>query len=89
MDEAQQEGGRGMDLQKRLGKSLKRLNTAIRRLVAKAPEFDELRKILREEQVELAIYVVPIIGGKPAGEELRFELTEDDRTFLKKVGIKF
>ncbi len=78
-----------MDLQKRLAKHLKRLNSAIRRLVAKSSEFDELRQILREEQVELAIYVVPIIGGKPAGQELRFELTDDDRAFLKKVGIKF
>jgi hypothetical protein len=45
--------------------------------------------MLRDKQVELAIYVVPLIGGKPAGEELRFELTDDDRTFLKKAGIKF
>ena len=78
-----------MELQKRLAKHLKLLNKAIRKIVARAPEFDELRTLLRNEQVELAIYVVPIIGGKRTGEELRFELTDDDRTFLKKVGIKF
>jgi len=46
---------------------------------------------LREEQVELAIYVVPVIGGKPAGvgDELRFELTDEDRKFLRKAGIRF
>ena len=78
-----------MELHERLAKHLKLLNKAIRRLVARSPEFDGLRKLLREEQVELAIYVVPIIGGKPAGEELRFEVTDDDRKFLKKSGIKF
>ena len=78
-----------MELQRRLARHLKRLNHTIRRLVAKSDDFEELRKILREERVELAIYVVPIIGGKPAGEELRFELTDDDRTFLKKAGIHY
>ena len=77
------------ELQKRLAKHLKLLNRAIRRLVAKSPEFDDLRKLLREEQVELAIYVVPVVGGKPAGEELRFELTDADREFLKQAGIRF
>ena len=78
-----------MELQKRLAKHLKRLNTAIRRIVAQSKEFDELRQMLREEHVELAIYVVPLVGGKPQGEELRFELTEDDHKFLKSAGIKF
>ena len=78
-----------MDLQKRLAKHLTQLNKAIRRLVAKSTEFEDLRKLLREGKVELAIYVVPIIEGKTPNEELRFELTEDDRKFLKKAGIKF
>ena len=58
-------------------------------MVARSKEFDELRQILRNEHVELAIYVVPLINTKPQGEELRFELTDDDRKFLKRVGIKF
>jgi hypothetical protein len=78
-----------MGIEKRLAKYLKRLNRAIQKLVAQSPDFGELRKMLREEQVELAIYVVPLIGGKPAGEELRFELTEGDRQFLKDAGIQF
>ncbi|MBI2884645.1 MAG: hypothetical protein HYY15_00555 [Candidatus Omnitrophica bacterium] len=65
------------------------MNKAIRRLVAKSKEFEELRELLREEQVELAIYVVPLIGGAPQGEVLQFELTDDDRKFLKSAGIKF
>ena len=78
-----------MDLEKRLAKHLKRLNKAIQKLVAQTAEFGELRKMLREEQVELAIYVVPLIGGKPAGGEFRFELTDADRHFLKQAGIEF
>jgi hypothetical protein len=76
-------------IEKRLAKHLKRLNKAIQKIVAHSVEFGELRKMLREEQVELAIYVVPLIGGKPAGEELSFELTDADKHFLKQAGIKF
>ena len=78
-----------MGIEKRLAKYLKRLNRAIQKLVAQSDDFAELRKMLREERVELAIYVVPLIGGKPAGDELRFELTDSDRHFLKQAGIRF
>ena len=78
-----------MGIERRLAKHLKRLNKAIQKLVAQSVDFADLRKMLREEHVELAIYVVPLIGGKPAGEELRFELTDDDRLFLRQAGIKF
>ncbi len=78
-----------MGVEKRLAKHLKKLNKAIQKIVAQSPEFGELRKMLREEHVELAIYVVPLIGGKPAGDELRFELTDADKSFLKQAGIRF
>ena len=78
-----------MGIEKRLGKHLKRLNRAIQKMVAQSAEFGDLRRMLREDQVELAIYVVPLIGGRPAGEELRFELTDSDRNFLKQAGILF
>ena len=78
-----------MEIEKRLARHLKRLNKAIQRLVAQSAEFGELRKMLREEQLELAIYVVPLLGGKPVREELRFELTDSDRHFLKRAGIRF
>ena len=80
-----------MEIEKRLGKHLKQLNKAIQKIVARSPEFGELRKMLQEDQVELAIYVVPLIGGKPAGsgKELRYELTDSDRNFLKHAGILF
>ena len=78
-----------MGIEKRLAKHLKRLNKAIQKMVAQSAEFGDLRQMLREDQVELAIYVVPLIGGKPAGEELRFELTDTDKQFLKQAGIRF
>ena len=79
-----------MEIEKRLAKHLKLLNRTIQKIVAKTPEFGELRKMLREEQVELAIYVVPLIAGKPVGgPELQFELTESDRSFLRQAGIRF
>ena len=78
-----------MEIEKRLVKHLKKLNKAIQKIVAKSSEFADLRKMLRKEQVELAIYVVPLIGGRPAGDELRFELTDADRSFLKQAGIRF
>ena len=78
-----------MEFQKKLAKHLKVLNKAIRRLVARDKAFEGLRALLREEQVELAIYVVPMLGGKPAGGELRFELTDEDKKFLKKAGLSF
>ena len=78
-----------MGIEKQLAKHLKRLNRAIQKLVAQSTDFGELRKLLREEQVELAIYVVPLIGGKARAEELRFELTDSDRHFLKHAGIRF
>ena len=83
-------GGQGpMGFERQLAKYLKRLNRAIQKIVAQSEDFAELRKLLREEQVELAIYVVPLVGGKPAGGELKFELTDQDRFFLKQAGIRF
>ena len=78
-----------MEIEKRLAKHLRRLNKAIQKIVAQSPEFGDLRRMLREDQLELAIYVVPLVGGKPTGEEFRFELTESDRSFLKQAGIRF
>ncbi len=77
-----------MNLEKRLARQLQRLNKTIQTLVARSKEFGQLRKLLREEHVELAIYVVPMIGGKPAMDELQFHLTDDDHRFLKQAGIR-
>ena len=78
-----------MELQRQLAKHLGKLNKSIRRIVAKSAEFGELRRLLRTQQVELAIYVVPVLKGQEKTSELPFELTEDDRKFLKQAGISF
>ncbi|MBI4597410.1 MAG: hypothetical protein HY737_03290 [Candidatus Omnitrophica bacterium] len=78
-----------MAIEKTLAKHLRKLNRAIQKMVGRSKDFAEFRKFLREEKVELAIYVVPIIDGKPTGEELRYELTDMDRQFLKQAGITF
>ena len=80
-----------MGVEGRLAKQLKKLHRLMQRLIAQSPEFRDLRKLLREEQVELAIYVVPLINGKPMGgvDELQFQLTDSDRQFLKQAGIQF
>ena len=77
-----------MGIEKRLAKHLKRLNRAIQKIVAHSAEFGELRKMLREDQVELAIYVVPLVGGKAAIDDGRFEWTDSDKSFLKQAGIR-
>ena len=82
-------GTEDMDLQRQLAKHLAKLNKAIRRTVAKSSEFAQLRKLLRTEQVELAIYVVPVLKGKGKQYELAFQLTDEDRKFLKQAGITF
>ena len=78
-----------MEVERRLAKHLKRLNRTIQKLVAKSEDFGDLRKLLREERVELAIYVVPFIAGKPLSEQPRWELTQDDKRFLKQAGLRF
>ena len=78
-----------MEREQRLARQLKLLDKAIHKLVAKAPEFEELRDLLREGKVQLAIYVAPSGGQKSPGDEMRFELTDADRQFLGEAGIEF
>ena len=82
-------GTEGTELQRQLAKHLAKLNKAIRRTVAKSSDFAQLRKLLRTEQVELAIYAVPVLKGKGKQYELAFQLTDEDRKFLKQAGITF
>ena len=78
-----------MEIERQLAKHLKRLNKAIQKLVAESDEFEGLRRLLKESRVELAVYVVPLLKSKTVRKELRFELTDADRLFLKQAGIRF
>ncbi len=77
-----------MEIERQLAKHIRLLNKALRRLVLRSAELKELRHFLRREELELAIYVVPLVKGKSA-PPLHFELTDADRTFLKHAGIRF
>jgi hypothetical protein len=80
-----------MDIEKQLDKHLKRLNDTIQDLIAQSPEFSDLRKLLRDEDVELAIYVVPLMGQEEHAEEpaVDLKLNDFDKRFLKESGIQF
>ena len=75
--------------QKELIKQVRKLHKTLQKLVARSHEFAELRKLLREQHIELAMYVVPILNGTPAADQLRFGLTDTDKAFLKQAGISF
>ena len=71
-------------------RQIHKLKKAIQRLVVSSREFAGLRKLLREGQFELQIYLIPMApGGSKSKERLRLELTAEDRRFLKKAGIRF
>ena len=72
-----------MARERELLKHMARVQRTLRRLVARSREFGPLRKLLREEQIQLAVYVIPLAGGRAARTEPTFTLTESDHLFLK------
>ena len=78
-----------MEIERELARHLRKLNKVMQKIVARSGDFAEFRKFLQEEKIQLAIYVVPMTDGKHASDELRPELTETDKTFLKQAGISF
>ena len=75
--------------QKELVKQVRKLHKTLQKLVARSHEFAELRKLLRERHIELAMYVVPVMNGAPVAQDLPSELTDTDKAFLKQAGISF
>ena len=78
---------------------IRRLSRILRKMLLRSREFEELCLLLEKGHFEMRLFLVPILfrpekkgvshkkGQKP--KALRFELTEQDRLFLKKVGIRF
>ena len=78
---------------------IRRLSRILRKMVLRSKEFEELCFLLEKGNFEMRLFLVPILfrenpkghskpkKGKQAS--LRFELTEQDRKFLKKAGIRF
>ena len=82
-----------MKFEKELERQIARLKKVIRKLVLTSKEFEGLRQLLRDGSFELQIYLIPLVvgseGTRLTEEDLRFELTTEDRSFLKRAGIKF
>jgi hypothetical protein len=78
-----------MDRDRQLAVHLKRLHRAIQRLVARSKDFAKLRTLLKAEQMQLAVYVIPLVSGVTSGREPRTELTDEDLRFLKAAGIRY
>ena len=81
-----------MKFEKELERQIARLKKVIRKLVLTSKEFEGLRQLLRDGSFELQIYLIPLVvgseGTRLTEEDLRFELTTEDRSFLKRAGIK-
>ena len=82
-----------MKFEKELERQITKLKKVIRKLVLTSKDFEGLRQLLRDGSFELQIYLIPlVVGASDVGaseEDLRFELTKEDKSFLKKAGIKF
>ncbi len=81
-----------MKFEKELARQITKLKKVIRKIVLTSKEFEDLRKLLREGSFELQVYLIPLVVGAKSTllreEVLRFELTKEDQTFLKRAGIK-
>ena len=92
-------GRLGMSEDRNIDRYIRRLSKILRKMVLRSKEFEELCLLLEKGHFEMRLFLVPILfrsenkgsfkphKGKHA--PLRFELTEQDRKFLKKVGIRF
>ena len=82
-----------MKFEKELERQILKLKKVIRKLVLTSKEFESLRQLLRDGSFELQIYLIPLVVGseqtKVSEEDLRFELTKEDQSFLKRAGITF
>jgi len=78
---------------------IRRLSKILRKIVLRSKEFEELCLRLEKGRYEMRLFLVPILfrseqassskKKKTKRVPLRFELTEQDKKFLKRVGIQF
>ena len=84
-----------MELDREFERSLRRISQILRKIVLQSEEFRELRSLLKQGKVEMRLFLVPILfqyekqGRRGKRSSLHFKLTEEDKRFLKKVGIRF
>ncbi len=88
-----------MNFDREIERYIRRLSKILRRMILTSKEFEELCFLLEKGQFEMRLFLVPILfraEGKNAfkkkgekGISLQFKLTQQDKRFLKKVGIRF
>ncbi|MBI4436249.1 MAG: hypothetical protein HY590_02405 [Candidatus Omnitrophica bacterium] len=86
-----------MDFDREFERYIRRLSSILRKIITHSKESEELRALLEKGEFEMRLFLVPVLfrtgkKGPPKGKRkpsLRFELTEQDRKFLRQVGIRF
>ena len=78
---------------------IRRLSKILRKMVLRSKEFEELCLLLEKGRYEMRLFLVPILFRSGQGSSskkkkmrqtpLQFELTEQDKKFLKRTGIRF
>jgi len=86
-----------VDFDKELEQQIGKLKRSIRKMVLGSKEFTTLRQLLKQGEFELQIYLIPLGRDRRATvdptqikgiEEIQFELTKEDKVFLKDAGIR-
>ena len=83
-----------MEFDREFERSLRRISTILRKIILQSEEFRGLRSLLKQGKVEMRLFLVPVLfeyekRRKRKKSSLQFRLTDADRQFLKKVGIRF
>lgn len=90
-----------MDLDRDIEQYIRRLSRILRKMILHSKEFEELCALLEKGQIEMRLFLVPLLfraekQGAASSKKrkrrhppLRFELTEQDRQFLKRIGVRF
>ena len=88
-----------MNVDRDIDRYIRRLSRILRKMVLDSKEFEELCLLLEKGRFEMRLFLVPILfrserrfrskQRKNKQAPLRFELTEQDKMFLKRVGIRF
>lgn len=84
-----------MESDREFERTLRRISQILRSTILRSEKFRELRSLLKEGKLEMRLFLVPVLfqyekkGHRRKQSALRFQLTEADKQFLKKVGIKF
>jgi len=86
-----------MDFDREFERYIRQLSRILRKIIAHSKASEELRALLEKGDFEMRLFLVPVLfraekksqNRKRRKNSLRFELTEQDKQFLKQVGIRF